>query len=136
MGVAFDGNQPALADDATAAHGDRAGRQRLDRARLVRGDQHGGPVPGRFGDQLVEDRPGGAVEPGVRLVEQPELGPARGQHRDRHPPPLAGRELRRPGPEQSAGEAQSLARGVDPVDGSPPAARTAKRTFSRTVRSS
>ena len=59
-----------------------------------RGDEHGGSDRGRLGDQLVEDRPGASVEPGVRLVEQPQLGPAGGQHGQGHPPALAGRELR------------------------------------------
>ena len=54
------------------------------------------PCRRRLGHDLVEQRPGGRVEPGVGLVEQPQLRPAGGQHGEGDAPALAGRELGRP----------------------------------------
>src|SRR5437763_5201051 len=79
-------------DDLSTGHpcnpaGDRSGPLRLvgrqdDGGAARRGGQHG----------LVEDVAPGCVQSGVRLVEQPELGPASDHGRDGDAPSLAGRQ--------------------------------------------
>ena len=49
----------------------------------------------------------------MRLVEQPQLGPAGDQARERGAPPLAGRQLANRHGRRGAGRAQPLHRGVD-----------------------
>ena len=55
------------------------------------------------------------VEPGVRLVEQPQPRAAGDERRQRHPPALAGREPADLGPPQPAGQTEPLEGRVDPV---------------------
>ena len=55
------------------------------------------------------------VQPGVGLVQQPQLGTPGHQHGQRHPAALAGRQPPDRGPPQPADQAEALERRVDPV---------------------
>ena len=81
-----------LAGDTTTAHGDDAVGQRDRQLRLVRREQDAGAVGHGLADHAAEHVAGGGVEPGVRLVEQPERGAARDQRGQRDPAALARRE--------------------------------------------
>ena len=103
---------------------------------LVRSQEHGGAIGHHLGDDLSEHHPGTGVEPGVGLVEEPQLGTARHEHSQRHPAALAGREPTHRRAAQPASELEPIEHGVDARQARRRRARTAKRTFSTTVRSS
>ena len=124
-----------LAGDPAAAHGDDAVGQRDRELGLVRGQQHRSAVGHRLADQLAEEFARGRIEAGVRLVEQPERGPAGQQRGQGDPAALAGREPAGGGGAQAAGQADPDQGGVGRSAGRP-SARTAKRTFSAAVSSS
>ena len=72
----------------------------------MRRDERGGAGGDRFTDQGVDDVPPGGVEPGMGLVEEPELGTAGDKNGDGGPAPLPGREPADRDPGQAAGQAQ------------------------------
>ena len=55
-------------------------------------EQHGGAVGDGFADQVRQEGAGGGIEPGVRLIEQPQGRAAGHQRGQGHPATLAGRE--------------------------------------------
>ena len=71
---------------------DAAGGQRSGPLELVAGDDDGGAGRRGLAQRGVELVAPGGVEPGVRLVEQPQLGPAGHQAGQRGAPLLAGRQ--------------------------------------------
>ena len=65
---------------------------------MGRGDDEAPGVPMRL-HEPVQDRLGGIVEGGERLVEEPDRAIGDEETRERHPPPLAGRQV----PDRQAG---------------------------------
>ena len=93
------------------------------------------PAAAACAHQAVDHVAGLGVEAGVGLVEQPQLGSAGHQHRDRRPAALAGRQPGHGHVAQPAVEAQRGERGLG-VGRPARAARAQKRTLSATVSSS
>ena len=83
---------------------------------LVRGQQHRRAVGHGLGDQLAQQRARGGVEPGVRLVEQPEGGAAGDQRGEGDAAALAGREPAGRRRAQASGQAEALERVVGARD--------------------
>ena len=123
-------------DDLAAGHGDGPAGQGRSPLVLVRRQEHGRAPGDGVGTSVVEKVAVGGVQPGVGLVEQPELGLAGDQHGQRGAPALPGRQ---PAHRRWIAAARSGRAGPGrppPPSRRPPAARVAKRTLSSTVRSS
>lgn len=97
----------------TADHLDLAVGDALGPLQLVRRQHDRRPGGDRLGHQPVDEVPPGLVEPGVGLVEQPQLGPAGDEDGERGAAALAGGELGHRHLPEPAGQAQPLERGVD-----------------------
>ncbi len=80
----------------------------------MRGQQHRRAVGHRLPDELPEELARGRIEPGVRLVEQPQRGPAGQQRGQGGPAPLAGREPAGGGGAQAAGQPDPGQGGLGP----------------------
>ena len=94
------------------------------------------PAAWRAVDQVVEQVAALVVEPGVGLVEQPQLGPAGQQAGQRGPSPLTGRQAGHRQAGQAPAEPARVEGGVDVLRRGAPAARPQKRTLSAAVSSS
>src|SRR5438445_1038332 len=79
--------------DRAAGQPDDGRRQRRGAVELMGGDHDRRSRRGRGAHQVVDDVTRGGVEPGVGLVEQPQLGPAGDHRRDRGSASLPRREL-------------------------------------------
>ncbi len=108
-----------MAPDVAHAH-DSTTHERYDPVRqrhrllgLVRRQEDRGALGHHLGDDLAEHRPGGSVEPGMRLVEEPQLGPTGHEQREGHPPALARGQTTHRGATHPSPELQSLEHGVD-----------------------
>ena len=88
LGRGVDGEHAAAGDDP-----DPVG-ELLGLVEVVRGQHDGRAVAGQPGDQPPEVAPRLGVEPGGRLVEEEQLGPADDAERDVEAAPLPARELR------------------------------------------
>ncbi len=82
--------------------------QGLGPVEVVGGEDHRGAGGDRLAQQAVEQVPTSRIEPGVRLVEQPELRPARRHHGQRRAAALAGRQAVDGHVGQSPGHAEAL----------------------------
>ena len=78
----------------------------------MRGQQYRRAVDHGLGDQPTQELARGGVEPGVRLVEQPEGRATGDQGRERHPAALPGREPAGGRRAQAAGQSEALERAV------------------------
>jgi hypothetical protein len=74
----------------------------------VRGDDDGGTGRGRSGDEPVDDVAARLIEPGVGLVEQPQLRATGDEGGERGAPALAGRQLGDGDRRQPLGQPQDL----------------------------
>src|SRR5437763_16302729 len=81
--------------DLTAGHGDDPGGEGPCPIELVGRQQHGGALLRRLSYQVVEALSAVGAEPGVGLVEEPQVGRPQQQGRDGHSPASARRQ---PGP--------------------------------------
>ena len=66
-----------------------------------------------LGHDLAEDGPGVGVEPGMGLVEEPQLGTTGHEQGERHPPALAGGKTAHRGTAHPAPELEAIEHGVD-----------------------
>ena len=85
-------------------------RQRAGTFELVAGDDDRRPRRGRLAEHGVELVATVGVEPGVRLVEQPQLGATGDDARQCGAPPLAGRQRPHPYVGEPPGEPEPLER--------------------------
>ena len=108
----------------------------MESSRLVRRQQHARPVRHGLADQLAEQGARGGIEPGVRLVEEPERGAAGQERGERDPAALAGRQPAGRRGAQATGQAEPLERLVGALGTGRPRARTANWTFSAALSSS
>jgi hypothetical protein len=74
----------------------------------VRGEQHRGTVGDRLGDQVGQEGARGRIEPGVRLIEQPQGRPAGEQRGEGDPTSLPGRETADRGGAQTPDQSQTF----------------------------
>src|SRR5579872_2200427 len=103
-------NNDRLRFDPAAGEADGAVGHSRGAGELVGREDDGGARLARLGDDPVEQVAARLVEPGVRLVEQPQAGLPAEQHGDRDPPPLAGGELGDLRGGEAAGDAEALER--------------------------
>src|SRR5947209_17843830 len=78
--------------ELATGHGHDAMGERPGPVELVAGEEHRRARGGRIAHELVQAGPALLVEPGVRLVEQPQLSRPQHEGGEGGPPALAGRE--------------------------------------------
>ena len=80
---------------------------------LVRSHQHRGAAGDRLGDDLAENGSRIGIEPGMGLVEEPQVGTTRDQLRQRDATALAGGESTHRRPTYPPSELEPIEHGVD-----------------------
>src|SRR5438270_2224908 len=102
-----------IGPDLAAGHSDDARRKGACPVELVGRNQHRRSRACRVGDQLVETLTAVGVEPGVGLVEQPEIGRPQEEGGHGNPSALPGGQPERLHARQAAGEPEPRQRVVD-----------------------
>lgn len=89
-------------------------RGKLDRSiELMRREEHGRAGCGGAADQAIDQVAAALVEPGVRLIEEPELRPTDDHRSKRGPATLTGRQVAYGDVAKSVGDPESIERSVD-----------------------
>lgn len=89
-------------------------RGKLDRAiELMRREEHGCTGCGGAADQAIDQVSAALVEPGVRLIEEPELRPTDDHRSKRGPATLTGRQVAYGDVAKSVGDSESIERSVE-----------------------